>query len=307
MLHAAFFILLTGLAWTTISISQASARHHNGPPEMFFVIGSATMLAVAVAWSLFSPAVRCLQWSWLVFICTALAAAVNSIANFSTMINVGYGSAALYLALSSLGIVVSFLWSVIVWGEPISPCNILGMACILTAIVLSSAKKRGNQAGATAAPRDLGLVRRRLALACCSTVSCGICQILLIYPYSANFNSPPLPTPLKLIVIGSVYILIYAPLFRLRRSRYTDLPSVRAYLPHAMLWGVLAVISYSFLFAALKYMGEIGRTGLTYPIGGALQIFFFALACRVLFRDRLSPIQIIALILIVIGIFAVQM
>jgi len=313
MFLAVLFVLLTGLAWMTISVTQANARHGNCPAELYYAIGSSCALAIALVCLAVGGGFSVPQWSWLVFICTILATISNSIANLTTMTNVGYGSAALYLALSSLGFVVSFLWSVVVWHEPMSKLNAFGMLCLLTAVILSALGKKEtgkdklSAAAAAKVDGDMRLVRKRLLLALASVITCGISQTLFVYPFSAKFNAPPLPPMMKTAFVVATYVLIYWSIVFARRRTYKTMPSVRTLATYPVIWGILAIVSYTFLFAALKYMGQIGRSGLTYPLCGAVQIFFFALFCKCVYKDKLTPRQIAALVLIIVGIFAVQM
>ena len=304
---AALFILLTGLTWMAISASQASSRHGNCPPELFFGIGATCTFLLTLALIPLTGAHHGLEWSWLVVLCTIGAAALNSIANITTMLNVGYGSAALYLALSSLGIIISFLWSVAVWHEPMSLRNAVGIACIVAAIVLSALDGRKREKAPAHRSGDLRLVRKRLALALASTLACGASQILFIYPFSTKFPAPPLPSLVKISLISASYIVIYGAIILCRRKHYAAWPSRRLLATYPVLWGILAVVSYTFLFTALKYLGEMGRSGLAYPLCSAVQLFCFALFCRVAYHDRLTPRQAAALLLIVVGIFAARM
>ncbi len=304
---AALFIFLTGLTWMAISASQASSRHGNCPPELFFCIGAACTFLLSMALIPLTGALRGAEWSWLVVLCTIGATALNSVANITTMLNVGYGSAALYLALSSLGLILSFLWSVVVWHEPMSPINAVGILCIVAAIVVSALDGRKREKTPAHRSGDLRLVRKRLALAFTSTVCAGSSQILFVYPFSAGFSAPPLPSLVKIALIAATYIAIYATILLCRRRHYAAWPARRLLATYPVLWGILAVVSYSFLFKALKYLGEMGRSGLAYPFCSAVQLFCFALFCRVAYHDRLTPRQMAALLLIVAGIFAARM
>ena len=304
---AALFILLTGLAWMTISVSQASSRHGNCPAELFYGIGAACTFTLTMAWLLLTGGLRGLEWSWLVFICTIGGALLNSVANLTTMINVGYGSAALYLALSSLGIIISFLWSVAAWHEPMSWRNAAGILCIIAAIILSALDGRKREKNPASRSGDLRLVRKRLALAFASTVFCGASQILFIFPFSGGCSAPPLPGMVKIAIISATYIVIYGALVLWRKRHYAAWPSGRLLATYPVLWGFLAIFSYTFLFCALKHLGAMGRTGLAYPLCDAIKLFCFAIFCRVVYRDRLTPRQAAALLLIVVGIFAARM
>ncbi len=304
---AALFIFLTGLTWMAISASQASSRHGNCPPELFFSIGATCTFLLTLVLIPLTGALHGLQWSWLVVLCTVGAAALNSIANITTMLNVGYGSAALYLALSSLGIIISFLWSVAVWHEPMSLTNAVGILCIVAAIIISALDGHRREKTPAHHSGDMRLVRKRLALALASTITCGASQILFIYPFSTKFSAPPLPSLVKISLISACYIVIYTAIVLCRKRRYAAWPAPRLLATYPVLWGILAVVSYSFLFTALKYLGEMGRSGLAYPFCSAVQLFCFALFCRVAYHDRLTPRQAAALLLIVVGIFAARM
>lgn len=232
-----------------------------------------------------------------------LGAVFNALSNTCTMLNLGQGNAALYFALSRMGFSLSFLWSVLVWHEPAHWYNFLGILCLIAAVTLTAM----SNAGASLA--ETQLCHKRLLLALGSTLFSGCSQICMVFPSSALFASQNLPTLPPLVKTSLVFltnIVFFSGVIFYRRHKVEPSPR-RPLFAWTVIWSMLAIGSYATLFAALSHLGALNRTGIVFPIGGAVQIFSFAIIARCLWKEKLTPLQLAALVLIVVGIIAVRL
>lgn len=296
MLTGSLLTLSVGIFWAGIGIVLTSARRSGCRVEQFFFTGSliAALLlggVLTVQKALIPPAE-----SWIVIAALAVGALLNGVSQMLTMRNLGQGGCALYFALSRMGFAVSFLWSVLVWGERMTVWNALGILCLISAVVLTASGKRNSGKYAE---------RGRLAMAVLSTLCAGISQICIVWPSVCGMTEKPLPPLNSTLIILLMNCLFFGGWTLLRR----DPPETewRPLLRMGTAWGILAVLSYAVLFPALRQMGAHGRAGIVYPVGGAVLIFVYTLYTRFGLREQLSLRQAAALILVVIGVLAVKL
>ncbi len=304
MLRCSLFVFITGMIWMIISFCQAAARHRRCRSEHFYLMGAVICASLILCYQVLTRTIFPAEWSWPVACCMCGGAVFGAFSNLCCMYNMGFGAAALYLALSGLGFSISFLWSVAVWHEKMSWINGVGLCCLAAAGILSAFAGQTEEDKA-AYTQGGSLTQKRLLAALGATLCGGASQILIAYPSVAGFGGTPLPQLTKTLLIMLTYICVYftVSVVTFRRSEKID---VWALARSAVPWGVLAILSYAVLFVTLKYLGEIGRAGIAYALCGAVQLLLFTAATRVVFHDKLNAKQMAALALIIIGIFAVE-
>ena len=303
MLNVILLTILTGLLWTGVGVCLTKARRARCHVENFYVVASIAGLLGLLLWLLLRGELLPPAWSWFVCGCMVVGAVFNALSNTCTMLNLGQGNAALYFALSRMGFSLSFRWSVLVWHEDARWYNFLGIACLVCAVILTAIAKSGTNLAETQ------LSHRRLLLSLGSTLCSGCSQVCMVFPSSAMFasqNLPTLPPLVKTALVFSTNIVFFSIVIACRRHSAAPCPR-RPLVAWALLWSLLAIGSYAALFAALHHLGPLNRAGIAFPIGGAVQIFAFALIARCCWKEKLTPLQLIALALIILGIIAVRL
>lgn len=302
MIYGIFYTVLTGLAWAAVGVCLTFARRAKCHVEHFYVVASFLAALMVAAYQLVTKTIIPPEWSWLVFGCMIASAVFNGLSNICTMLNLGFGgSAAIYFALGRIGFCISFLWSVLVWGEKITFLNAIGILCFIAAVVMTAFGNNPQQQ--TEQPEKL--CHKRLLLSIGSSFCSGLSQICIIFPFSAGFSSVQLPPLTKTLILLITNCLCFGAIIFCRN--YQAKSDMKPLIKSGTAWAIFAICSYVCLFAALKYLGEIGRSGIAYPIGAAVQIFVFAILARIIWKEKLSLLQLIALVTIVLGIIAVRL
>lgn len=304
MLIGLLFNFLTGLLWAAVGVCVTTARRTKCHVEHFYIIGSLISVLIIVLWQLCHGELIPPVWSWFVFACMIVGSTLNALCNTCTMLCMNGTGAALYFALARIGFSISFLFSVFVWHEQANFLKFAGIACLVIAVACSAIAKRGGAASGTAP----AFSHKRLILSLTASLCSGFSQICMVFPYSKPFadqNIPTLPALTKATLVFLTNITLFTGVTLSRK--YHEKIHYRPLLTVCLIWGFLAVFSYACLFATLSYLGPEGHSGLVFPIGGAVQIFAFAVFARCYWKEKLNPLQIAALIFIILGIFAVNL
>jgi len=298
MIYGFLLVLVTGIQWAFLNISMSRARHSVKDFTPFYVIGGLTALLLIGLSNLFLGC-RVLPETlvWRPILLVILGSCINVGTNVCVMSTLGYGASALYLALSSMGFAVSFLWTVGVMKEPFTLFNAMGMTCLCTAVALAAFARQQGEGAVGKAAFDF----KRLGIAVLSTLCGGSSQICLI---SAGSDAQ-LPALGKTAFTMLTYVTVFGIAALVRRASFRE--NRRILCQSAVTWGTLAMTSYATLFLAIKFLAEISRSGIAYPIGTTVQLTAFTLYTRIFLKERLTLMQITALVLIAIGVFAVKL
>ena len=291
MIYGILSILATGIQWAFIAVAMSQARRSVKDFTPFYIIGGSTsLLLIALSHVLFGCQVLPDDFALLPIVLLIIGGCFNVGANICVMSTLGYGASALYMALSSMGFAVSFLWSVVVMKDQCTLLTGIGITCLCIAVVLAAfAKQKG-----------IGKFEfKRLGIAILATLCGGAAQICVII---AGKNAQ-LPALGKTGCIMLTYVVAFSIIALTRHT--TLIGNKKVFHTAAITWGVLALTSYATLFSAIKFLSTISRAGIAWPIGVSIQMTSFTLYTRFFLKEKLSPLQITALIFIVIGIIAV--
>ena len=291
MIYGILSLVASGIQWTITAIAMSQARHSVKDFTPFYIIGgSVSLLLIVLCKVLFGCPILPDTIVLRPIVLLIIGACISACSNICVMSTLGYGASALYLALSSMGFAVSFLWSVVVMKDQFTIINGIGIVCLCTAVALAAfAKQKG-----------IGKFDfKRLGIAILATLCGGGAQICVI----TAGKDAQLPALGKTSCIMLTYVVIFSIIALARRTRMEG--NKKIFYTSALTWGIIAMTSYATLFFAIKWLSSISRSGIAYPICISIQLLAFTLYTRFFLKEKLSPMQITALILIVIGVIAV--
>ena len=207
----------------------------------------------------------------------------------------------------------SFLGGVVLFGDPVTPARIAGMALLVTAIVLFAlAKGDGTPADKDAAPGTAAGPGWRfwafLALAICS-----VQQNFAAAP--SHFESARQVSPVLRSVATAGGTVFAALLALAKKALFGDATAVRARtasLARGRLWlyaGGLQVFglifAYTLQFPGMDALGRVGAGALCWPIlVGSCVVSFTAYSAFVL-REKTTRLQILAVVACLAGLFLI--
>ena len=291
MIYGLLAIIATGIQWTITAVAMSQARHSVKDFTPFYIIGGSTALFfIALSRVLFGCQILPDAIALRPIALMLIGGCINVGSNICVMSTLGYSASALYLALSSMGFAVSFLWSVVVMKDQFTILNGIGITCLCIAVALAAfAKQKG-----------LGKFEfKRLGIAILATLCGGAAQICVI----TAGKDAQLPALGKTGCIMLTYVIAFS-IIALARHKPIE-GNIKIFYTAALTWGILALTSYGTLFFAIKWLSTISRAGIAYPICISIQMIAFTLYTRFFLKEKLSPLQITALVLIVIGVIAV--
>jgi len=294
MLGAWLVTISVGLIWSAIGVVMASVKKRKFPEFAFYLFGTAT--AAIIGWViLFAKGALDLNaMKDLPLLCTLSGAALlNSIGQVLTLKNLeGKGSSLAY-ALPQTCFLIPFLFTIMFQHETLNIWKMCGLASITVAIY----------AMAIAAGKGNGLSIKKLLIGGLSALLIGSSQILLMqamqsakqYSVSSLYCS---------VIVMSVSIFVFGTIVYIRRriARFE-----RGIIKWSVLWGVLAILSFSLLFHALNRMSIYGSTGIVFAVGSSMCIVGFSLFSWFKLNEKFSRITVSAIALIIIGIISIRL
>ena len=284
-------IVATGIQWTITAVAMSQARRSVKDFTPFYIIGaSISLLLIALCKVFFGCQILPDAIALRPIVLLLIGGCINVGSNICVMSTLGYSASALYLALSSMGFAVSFLWSVVVMKDQFTLINGIGIACLCIAVALAAfAKQKG-----------IGKFElKRLGIAILATLCGGSAQICVV----TAGKDAQLPALGKTGCIMLTYVVVFSIIALARRTHMEG--NKKIFYTSALTWGILALTSYATLFFGIKWLSSISRAGIAYPICISIQMIAFTLYTRFFLKEKLSPLQIAALILIVVGVIAV--
>lgn len=173
------------------------------------------------------------------------------------------------------GMILPYLWGLLFWNEPFSPCRTIGLVCIVAAVVLSSSGKM-----------QLGF--KQLLLCLSVFVLNGLVSVSAKYNQSApagvgasTFDFMMMTSLIRLVL--SLLIL----LFLARKPEGRPVAALKARHTWVLTLGVTAV-SMGSNWLQLDSASHLPAT-VVYPFLTGGTIAFTAIAGWVFFRERISP------------------
>ena len=297
MLLGLILTMATGLLWCAIGSLLTAARRGGCRADHFYIVAALGALIVIVPYQLITGTFIVKDWSWPIAWCIILNALFNVVANYFGMLTLGKGNAAVYFGLCRMGFAVSFVWAVLVWGEKATLINVMGIICLIAAVFLTA------KGGKDTSEIDSKYNHKCLVWCIIALLVGGMAQLCLMKANKLNGTDLPFLTKAELLLTTyTICFGISALIFRAKEKT-----NMAVLLKTGLSWSVVAVASYGCLFAALHRMGEIGRLSIMFPIACSTQILSFCVVTPLVFHERFTRRQIVAVALIIIGIFAVEL
>jgi drug/metabolite transporter (DMT)-like permease len=281
--HGLLLTLAVGAVWTLVGVAMGTVARRGWSLVAFYLVG--TWCVALPSWlllprwgALLAGQVRVPPGLLGVLVAAGVA---NTAGQVLLVTSMRRGNPAVAWTIGQSAMVVSYLWTVLVWHDPLSWNATLGMGLVVLALA-ALATRRAATASATHPAGNWPL----LALGACLSV--GTAQILLMLPS----RLPALADTggLRIAVINSTAAVAYLVAWGLRRP-----PIPRPVVAAALGWAVLALLSYGLMFAALDELGAHRLTGVFFPLGVGTCILGFALHARLIAREHLSPQQVLGL------------
>ena len=205
----------------------------------------------------------------------------------------------------------SFLGGVVFFGDPVTPTRVVGMALLVTAIVLFAlAKGDGTPAGAELAPSSGPGWRFWAFLA---LAICAVQQNLAAAP--SHFESARHVSPVLRSVAtagGSAFAALLALVWSALAGNAREVRTRTASLARGRLWlyaGAMQVFglifAYTLQFPGMDALGRVGAGALCWPIlVGSCVVAFTAYSALVL-REKTTRLQILAVASCLAGLFLI--
>lgn len=295
---SSLLVFVVGMVWCMAGITVLTARRKNCSIPHFYFFGSlwaAFILGLFMVLSGDAAQLRFAQWPLIAM--TAGGAVVNGLGQATIMWNMKSAGCALPYTIPQLGFIIPFLAAGLFWGEKITWMNLTGVFLEACAILAVFPKQNGTAENS----REF----RRILIALGAFLMLGISQLFYIYP------SLPRNAALKLPESASAFFTLFTNalsfMIILLTGKKTCPVSWKVQLPFSFAWGTVAATAFFILFMTFRLMGEKGQAGLVYPVASSVEIILFTLFTRFALKEKLTWKQIVALAVIVIGIFMVKL
>ncbi len=296
MLEGLGLNLIVGLLWAGVGVmfSQISARRL--PAQLIYCLGCG--FVALVGW------IALVDWSVLLSgqmpklgatIFWMTLAGFANIGGMSLMIHtMSLGHRGLTWAIGQSAMVVPFVASVLIWRDPVAPVGYMGMLCLLAALALISRRHKGTGEFARCS-KSAAADRHWLLMAFLTLIVIGLSQTSMTvtsrwpeWEDAANLRLPVTYTASAALML--VFTLI-------QRK-----PLTRRLLPWGLLYGAVALTSFTMLFACLDLMADNGLAGIVYPIAIGVCITGFSIYSRLVLKESMKPASMAGLILCLLGV-----
>jgi len=275
LLKGILFAALTAFAWTGVAGCYRRAAR-NGVDLL--VLGAVGPFLAAV-WSL--PFVR---WNvladgedgiWPTVLLMAVAGPLNQLAMVLVGTAMKRGHSALSWAVSQMALVVPFLFAVVFWREERAPVQWFGLAALVAAVWIMSARQQQAQ------PSVSGRCRPWWTAAIASFLVMGLASVLLLVPSHAEGFSDPagLRVPVSLGMRGLTFALLSLVLSR----RIT-----RECVKTAFVLSLFMTVGHRLFFAGADILAKEGLSGIVHPIAVGGCVLLFSIYCHLFLKERLS-------------------
>ena len=306
MIVAILLLVGTGLSWVSVGVAVGHVERKGWSLVRFQILLCIACVALclagyAAAPTAFLPQAGCPASTWaLVIAGTLLCGVFNYMMNEMLGRGMKKGPNAIVWAIVQSGLIYPFLMGWLVFGVPMGPRRVCGIAMIVASVFLYAARRTGGEARR---PRDGGAdasrqpaLRGWLPAALLGMVFCGINQCGANLPsyleggteFSGTFRT--MSVYLGLLLAGFAHL-------GLKRATGERLaPAVPGELKGLAAWaagvGLLAFLTGKFLtFPGLDRLERLGAGSMGYPVAVAACIAgFFPYGVLVL-RERIDSRQ----------------
>ncbi|MDR3708609.1 MAG: hypothetical protein P4L33_09920 [Capsulimonadaceae bacterium] len=299
MLIGWLLTVVLGVLWGAIGIVMSSARAWGIAIFTFYTVGCsfAALLGAAVCQVTGTGDALAADAKTIPFIaCLAAIALFNCAGQALTMFNLHSGGRSVVYALPQVGFLAPMAYGALAWNEPFGGAKIVGLVLIIAAIIATSKTRKSSEQAAALTPR-------RLLIALGALASIGASQIFVILcgRVCRDKAASPLVASTLLLLVSAV---IYGG-YGLLRQAHVRVDARLAQFSAA--WALLALVSFSVLFAVLPAMSPYKLQGVVFAAASAIGIVIFAVFSHLRQRERFSAQSICALAMILLGIFALRL
>lgn len=268
-----------GLVWTLVGVAMGTVARRGWSLVAFYLIG--TWCVSLAAWALLP------RWGALLagqvrvppgLVGLLVAGGVANTAGQVLLVSsMRRGNPAVAWTIGQSAMVISYLWAVLVWHDPLSWNATLGMGLVVVALAALATRRAA--ADHPAHPTGNWPL---LALGACLSV--GTAQILLTLPSRVPALADG--AGLRIPIVNTTAAVAYLVAWGCRRP-----PITRGVALASLGWATLALLAYGLMFAALDELGTQRLTGIFFPLGVGTCILGFALHARFVAREHLTAQQ----------------
>jgi len=272
MTTAILLMLLTGLVWAAVGVLFGAAPSERDRLYSFFAIGNLVFCAFALATRPPSaaPAPEVLRLSALI-----VPSAVMEVVAFLLLKRaMERGSQGVAWCVAQSAMVIPFLGLVAFLRNPSSAAQWAGLGLVLAGMALLGREKPSGSSAATGSAYIL------LALAAFALL--GIGQFLRLVPGYAGFSPEAMSWRLPLHSLAAA--LYWGVVCSARR-----LWSIRTVWRSAVPYGIVVALGEACFYLTADAADKLLLTSIVMPVSLGACILLFALYCRVVRRERLSP------------------
>ncbi len=291
-----FLALCTGLSWASISAIMSNVAKYRIPTFLFYTMGATFTAAVSwifmVNWQM---AVNLSASKILVAVpCFLLPGAVNVLSQTVMVHTLKTGHNGISIAIRNCGGTVPFLVGYFFLGNKVTVLNFVGMVMIFTGLTLIATGCKNNN------DKTYKFSSAWLIAATASMLLSGTFQTLntLItgkFPYIIECG---MATPLIMSSCSAGYAIAY-----ICSEKQTPASGISGDVcKYALLWGIMALLSYFFMFKTLDVMGKHNVSALVFPLVMGVNVSMFFVYSKIRLREPYSMRNVISLLLCICGV-----
>ena len=271
MMEAVLLMLLTGIVWAGVGVLFGNAPSERGRLYPFFAVSSLVFAAFALVLRPPSPAPvgEVLRLSALIVPSSLMEAVAFRLLKRA----MERGSQGVAWCVAQSAMAIPFLCLVVFLRNPSSAAQWTGLVFVLAGLLLLGREKpEGGPA------RDAAFILLALA----SFVLLGVGQFIRLVPGYSGFSPETMAWRLPLHALATAIFWVAA-CFARRTWR------LRTAWRHAVPYGIVVALGEACFYLAADAADRLLLTSIVMPVSVGTCILLFALYCRLIRGERLSP------------------
>ncbi|MBO7741042.1 MAG: hypothetical protein J6S21_00675 [Victivallales bacterium] len=307
MLVFAFIALIaSGLSWTLVGAATGGVSRRGIDPTYMLLCGNILGLLISAVILMIGVArgadMFYTEAPLVYYLCHAGSGAVNYLLTFLAALAMARGPNNIVWGIWQSGTIFPFIMGGVFFGVPMPWSRILGMALMLTAVILFSVTRKSQNGAVVKGSRWVWIM-----LCLCCFVTCGMQQCLANLP-SYNREAQLIHPVFRALLssIGAMFpalLAVVLPVFMGRtRIKFAEFGKkwLWIYIFIQIVIGLL--VSYLLTAPALDIMANNGCGSIAYPIMVVSCIVGFFLFSALILHEKTSWVQWVAFAACVVGI-----
>ena len=295
-------LVIVGSSWSLTGLVMGDAPKQGIPPSFIQLLCGGLSLIGALAVAACNGTLAIPECSATAFWLTMAAYVFTGFSNFLNLIWMSRamqsGPNGIIWAIIQSALVFPFIGGIIFFGVEATPLRIAGIILLLTALGIFSMAKDNSRSGTGGGNWKL------LALMCLAL--CAVQQNITTIPsYFEECRKVPSSYRTMGTGFGTMMTALIYILFNTSGDGYAVMKQA---LTRTRLWMYLLglsvfglFLSITLLFPGLDVMAAHGLGGMAYPVMVGSCIVSFILACVFILKEKLRPVQLVALTLCITG------